>query len=396
MAYPQLRPEQQRAVDELGCGKILCGAAGSGKSLTSIAYYVKNHLPAALYIITTAKKRDSLEWDIECAKWALSTKTPSQAPVVIDSWNNIGKYVDVRDAFFIFDEQRLVGSGAWVKSFYKIAEKNKWILLSATPGDTWMDYVPVFRANGFIRNKTQFEREFVIYSRYTKYPKIDRYVGQGKLIRWRRKLLVEMPVPRHTVRHVEYVHCEYDKEALKQLGKTRFNPWTNRPMKNASEYYACVRRLLYSDTSRLRALESILRRSDRVLVYYSHDYELEALRGYFGRLRGIVAAEWNGHRHDPLPEGDRWAYLVQYNAGSEGWNCTTTDTVVFFSQSYSYRQTEQAMGRIDRINTPYTNLYYYFIRSDAGFERAITRCIKLKKNFSESAYERNNNGRMGS
>lgn len=90
-----------------------------------------------LCIITTARKRDTGEWDEELAHFYMSTDPEHdiyEHKVVVDSWNNIGKYVGVKNAFFIFDEQRVVGKGAWVKSFYKITQNNEWILLSATPG----------------------------------------------------------------------------------------------------------------------------------------------------------------------------------------------------------------------------------------------------------------------
>ena len=165
----ELRDYQLDAVHRMKNGCILCGGVGSGKSRTSLAYYFTQEggciqpyspmkKPRDLYIITTARKRDDLEWDEELVPFLLSTKPENNSlyknKVIIDSWNNIGKYTDVKGAFFIFDEQRVVGSGAWVKSFLKIARWNKWILLTATPGDTYSDYLPVFLANGFFKNRT--------------------------------------------------------------------------------------------------------------------------------------------------------------------------------------------------------------------------------------------------
>lgn len=384
---PTLLPQQRTAVDNLRDGCILNGGVGSGKSITSIVYYLENHKPAPLFIITTAKKRDSLEWDQELAKFAISKHEPCQITVTIDSWNNIKKYVDVVGGFFIFDEQHLVGNGQWVNSFYKIVKNNTWILLTATPADTWSDYVPVFKANGFIKNKTDFEREYCVFNRFTTYPQIERYIGTKKLEHFRDQILVDLVVQRGTIRHTVYVPCGYSKFEVKLLNISRWNHLEDKPIEQASEYFSVLRRIIYLDPSRIDALYGILDHHPKSIIFYNYDFELDALRRSLAVLKGTVA-EYNGHKHEPIPNTDSWYYLVQYNSGCEGWNCTETDTVVFFSQSYSYRQTEQAMGRIDRVNTPHKNLWYYFIRSNAKYELAVSRALKNKKKFNETSWYR--------
>ena len=402
MAGIELYDYQRDAVKKMKNGCILCGGVGSGKSRTSLAYYyiqnggplgtgqyeLMNDPPKDLYIITTARKRDTLEWEGELTPFLLSTHEDCNFynnKVVIDSWNNIKKYIDVRDAFFIFDEQRVVGYGAWTKSFLKIAKNNRWILLSATPGDTWSDYIPVFVANGFYRNKTEFTREHIVYSRFSKYPKIDRYINTGRLIGLRNRILVDMDFTRHTVPHHEDVFVKYDIQKYKQLMRDRWNPWTDKPIKTASELCYGLRKIVNTDESRQRAVLELIEKHPKAIIFYNFDYELEILRGlYYGE--DVEIAEWNGHKHQPIPVGDRWVYLVQYNAGAEGWNCIRTDTIIFYSQTYSYKQLEQARGRIDRLNTPYIDLYYYHIRSGSGIDLAITRALKNKKNFNERKF----------
>lgn len=397
----QLRDYQEEAVKQMKNGCILCGGVGSGKSRTSLAYYFRecggdwkngyspmNH-PKDLYIITTARKRDTLEWEGElvpfliCADQELTYYKGTN--VVVDSWNNIKKYANVYGAFFIFDEQRVVGSGAWVKAFLKIAKKNRWILLSATPGDTWSDYIPVFIANGFYKNKTEFINEHVIYSRFTKYPKIDRYVSTGRLIRHRNDILVDMDFTRKTISHHEDIYVEYDTRMYKELGKTRWNPYTNLPIINAAELCYTWRKIVNTDQSRQVALLEIFEKHPKMIVFYNFDYELDILRDIFTAI-GVEVREWNGHKHQPTPDGKTWVYLVQYTAGAEGWNCIKTDTIVFFSQNYSYKIMQQSAGRIDRLNTPYTDLYYYHLKSRAGIDLAISRALKEKKNFNEGKY----------
>lgn len=371
---------QQDAVDRLKNGSILCGGVGSGKSRTSLAYYYKVARTKDLYIITTARKRDTKEWEDEVKPFNLKRK------VTIDSWNNIGKYKDIVGSFFIFDEQRVVGYGAWVKSFLKITRTNEWILLSATPGDTWQDYIPVFIANGFYRNKTEFAREHIIYSRFSKYPKIDRYVNEGKLLRLRRQILVTMDFKRKTVSHHEDVYVSYDIPLYKDVTRSRWDPYKNEPIPDASGLCYVWRKIVNTSEARQLALLEIFEKHPKLIVFYNFNYELDILKEIFGAYAGVQVAEWNGHKHESIPTGPSWVYLVQYTAGAEGWNCITTDTIVFYSQNYSYKIRQQAAGRIDRLNTPYTDLYYYHLKSRSGIDLAISKALKEKKKFNESKY----------
>ena len=397
---PFLRRQQQEAIEKMFSGCILNGGVGTGKSRTGLYYYCKEQggsidpyvpmkNPKDLYIITTAKKRDSLEWQQELIPFYLSVNKEENIwynnTVVIDSWNNIRKYTDVKDAFFIFDEDRVTGKGVWVKSFYKIARNNEWIILSATPGDTWEDYIPVFIANGFYKNITEFRREHIIYSQFTKYPKVDRYIGTGRLIRLRNRILVDMDVEKHTIPHHEDIYVQYDIPMYKDAIRNRWDPYKNEPIQQASGLCYVLRRIVNSDESRVVALLEILEVRKRSIIFYNFDYELDILMNIaYGE--GIEVAQWNGHKHQPVPDSDRWVYLVQYTAGCEGWNCIKTDTVIFYSQTYSYKMLEQACGRIDRLNTPYIDLYYYHLRTRSGIDLAIYKALSEKKKFNEGKF----------
>ena len=393
---------QEEAISKMKNGCILCGGVGSGKSRTSIAYYFREcggncingtykpmTNPKDLYIITTARKRDTKEWEKELPPFLLTTNPEvayyKDMKIVVDSWNNIQKYSEVQNAFFIFDEQRVVGSGAWVKAFLKIAKKNRWILLSATPGDTWSDYIPVFIANGFYRNKTEFIREHVIYSRFSKYPKVDKYIGTQRLMRLREDILVDMDFKRPTIPHHEDICATYDMQKYKNVMKTRWNPFKNEPVQQASQLCYILRRIVNTDETRQMQLLQILESHPKAIIFYNFDYELDILMN-MGYAEGTKIAQWNGHKHEPVPNGDKWVYLVQYTAGAEGWNCITTDTIIFFSQNYSYKIMQQSAGRIDRLNTPYKDLYYYHLKSRSGIDLAISKALKDKKNFNESKF----------
>ena len=396
--------EQRKAIDQLQNGNILIGGVGSGKSRTSLAYFVEKvcrgtfdcgdspcdrpETPRDLYIITTAKKRDSDDWESEAEAFGIVSdpnKSYGGIRMVVDSWNNIKKYLDVEDAFFIFDEQRLVGGGAWVKAFLKIAKKNEWILLSATPGDTWMDYVPVFIANGFYRNRTDFYDRHVVWNPFTKFRQVQKYIGTGVLTKRLRSITVDIEYHRHTQRVIDYLSVEYDKDVWDIVAKDRWNPYENRPVRESGELAYLMRIITNRNESRLYGLYEIIKAKKKVILFYNYSLELDFIKNFLEH-HDINYSEWNGQRHEPIPKVDSWVYLVQYASGAEGWNCIETDTIVFYSLNYSYRATEQAMGRIDRRNTPFTELYYYFFVSKSPIDLAIRRSLTKKQKFNENIF----------
>ena len=385
------------AMHQMKNGCILCGGVGSGKSRTALAYYYSIVCGGMLrindegvdapmvesrdlYIITTAKKRDTYEWEKELKDFDIDSDH-----VFIDSWNNIKKYVNVIGAFFLFDEQRVVGYGAWTKAFLRITKLNKWVLLSATPGDTWLDYIPVFIANGFYKNKTEFTRRHVIYNRYTKFPKVDRYVDGGRLIKLRQQILVNIDYTKETVSHHFPVICKYDKDLYKFVMRERWNVYEDEPLRDAGALCYLLRRIVNSDPQRIEEVEKIVRDNPKTIIFYNFDYELELLRA-MGHEVGYYVAEWNGHKHMPVPDCSEWIYLVQYTAGAEGWNCIDTNTIIFYSQNYSYKTMVQAAGRIDRRNTPFSDLYYYHVKSNSTIDVAIAKALNKKKNFNERGF----------
>lgn len=397
-----LRPYQEDAVEQLQNGNILLGGVGAGKTITGLAYFFRKvcggsiedglvpTTPKDLYVITTARKRDSLDWEREAAHFSISTDRESSIAgiqLTVDSWNNISKYTDVKDAFFIFDEQKVVGYGAWAKAFIKITKANNWILLSATPGDTWMDYIAVFIANGFYKNKTAFVREHVIYNSYVHFPLVDRYVGEDKLKRLREQVLVRMKFKRKTVRHNIDIVVPYDHKTLEMVIKERWNIYKDEPILNSSEFGYTMRKVVNSHPSRLDVIRDLSVKHSKLIVFYNFDYELDILR-QLDDSDEYEVAEYNGHIHQEIPRSDKWIYLTQYLSSAEAWNCTETNAIAFYSLNYSYRLTTQAAGRIDRMNTPYQNLYYYFIQSESTIDRGVVQSLKQKTDFNERKFFR--------
>lgn len=434
----KLHDHQERALRRLSNGKILWGGVGSGKTITAIFYYLRNETPKDIYVITTARKRDEQDWQLDFLKVGVGPEPgpAGHGSLTVDSWNNLGRYRNVKGAFFIFDEQRLVGSGSWSKIFLDIAKGNNWIMLSATPGDNWLDYIPVFVANGFYKNRTAFKREHVVYNTFTKFPKVDRYVGVGRLVRLRQQLLVEMPFDRHTVRHPIDIHVDHDESTFEKVLGQRWHVYENRPLRDAAELFSVMRKVVNSDSSRIAAVRTLMETHGRLIVFYNFDYELEMLRELKWQTNSPVStessalesqrdskasatasaaaltspgqncseetststtstttswskfqlAEWNGHNHDPVPATERWVYLVQYVAGAEAWNCVTTNAICFYSLPYSYKIWEQAHGRIDRLNTIFRDLFYHRLLSNSVIDKIIARSLDQKKSFNEGKY----------
>lgn len=391
----ELMPHQAEVVDKLSSGKVLWGGTGNGKSIAALAYYMKYECPRDIYIITTAKKRDSLDWERDAALFSLSTQLfiedesylKHYGVLTVDSWNNLHNYEGVKDAFFIFDEQRLVSaSGAWVKSYQKIAKENHWVLLTATPGDTWLDYAPVFIANGHYRNITEFKFKHVVYEPHLKFPKVKHYLGERHLEKLRNDILVEMPYLKHTERVLNYLEMEHDQERVEMVRKKRWNPYTDSPILDAGDMFRVTKKIVYSDPSRLEMVRKLMTCHDRLIIYYQFNFELEILRTLSDEVN---VYEWNGHRkhdHKSFENQDQWVYLVQYVSGAEAWNCITTDAMIFYSLTYSYKNFEQCQGRIDRLNTPFALLYYYILTSNSWLDRGVQKSLQEKKNFNEREY----------
>lgn len=345
--------------------------------------------PLDLYIITTAKKRNDMEWEEELAPYGLSTDPERNKlygnTIVVDSWNNIKKYQDISGAFFIFDEDKVTGSGAWVKAFYKIAKKNQWIILSATPGDKWEDFYPVFKANGFYQTKKEFEMEHIVYDRYAKFPKVSKYLNERKLNRLRDTILIDMEFDRHTVQHHHDITTEFDRKKYKEVMKNRWDPYKEQPIEQASGLCYVLRHIVNEDKTRAEAILDIYKKHPRLIIFYNFTYERDILMNLdYGE--GVEVAEYNGITHQPIPTGDKWVYIVNYMAGAEGWNSIQTNAIAFYSQTYSYKILQQSIGRIDRLNTPYTDLHYYHLKSKSAIDISIDRALKQKKIFNARSF----------
>lgn len=396
---PLLNEQQRKAISQMKNGSILRAETGLGKTRTSLGYFftryggnlgeefgyegrfkMPSYLPN-LYVITTAKTRDSKSWERELNVYRLYDNDDFH--YVVDSWNNIDKYRDVKDSFFIFDEQRAGGSGKWAKRFIEIAQNNEWVLLSATPGDKWKEYIPIFIAHGFYRNKTDFMNKHCLTNPYRVWD--IKYINEGMLIRHRRDITVYMDKEKPANPNHHNIYAGYDKDKYTLIQRDRWNPYSNEPIQNGADLVRLLRRVVNEDYSRIELVAQILLDHPKLIIFYNFNYERDLLR-MFAHSVGIDIAEWNGSLHQNIPSSDSWIYIVQYSAGCEGWNCFETDTMVFYSQDYSYKRMHQAEGRISRLNTPYDNVFYYHILSRSTIDRMISRSLSEKKDFNDSKF----------
>lgn len=401
----EMNEEQIDAAKRMRNGCILSAEVGLGKSRTGLAYYYISVLGGSLringkgtfrkpkrkiplYIITTATKRDTGDWESEMVPFLLSTNKENSIchiPVTIDSWNNIKKYKDVAGAFFLLDEDKVTGDGVWAKSFIRIAKHNQWVILTASPGDNWGDYISVFIADGFYKNKSDFNQQHAVWKNFGTFWKVTDYVNTKRLYKIRNAITVKMEKKRKTVPHKEEVVVDYDARTYKAIMKKRWDPYANAPVENISKLCQLLRRVCNEDPSRIEAVKTILKGYDRAIIFYNYDYELEILLK-IGKELNIPTYQRNGHVHDHLPKSKRWLYLCQYISAAEGWNCITTNVIIFYSLNYSYKMMTQAEGRINRMNTKYIDLYFYEIRSNSPIDRGIVRALANKKDFNERSF----------
>jgi superfamily II DNA or RNA helicase len=177
----------------------------------------------------------------------------------------------------------------------------------------------------------------------------------------------------------------FDRELLNSILIKRWDIYDHCPIQNIARVCYLMRKVVNSDPRRADTVKELMKKHPRAIIFYNFDYERDLLLA-IGADLNIPTAEWSGHKHEQIPETEEWLYIVQYTAGAEGWNCIETNVIIFYSQNYSYKATVQAAGRIDRLNTPYTDLYYYYLRSTSVIDLAIQKAYNNKKDFNEHRF----------
>ena len=227
--------------------------------------------------------------------------------------------------------------------------------------------------------------EHIVYDRYAKFPKVSKYLNERKLNRLRDTILIDMKFDRHTVQHHHDITTEFDRKKYKEVMKNRWDPYKEQPIEQASGLCYVLRHIVNEDKTRAEAILDIYKKHPRLIIFYNFTYERDILIDLdYGE--GVEVAEYNGLTHQPIPTGDKWVYIVNYMAGAEGWNSIQTNAIAFYSQTYSYKILQQSIGRIDRLNTPYTDLHYYHLKSKSAIDISINRALKQKKIFNARSF----------
>lgn len=390
---------QYQVIPKIKNGNVIVGGTGVGKSRTSLAYYcyknggmledcginisnfLKRKEKKKLIVITIAKKRNDMDWEKEALPFGIVGE------LIVDSWNNIKKYKDFENCFFIFDEQKTVTYGTWSKTFIKICKKNEWIMLSATPGDKWIDYMAIFIANGIYKNQTHFEYEHVVFDRMSKYKNILRYINTDVLEKHRNKIFIFMKASSERTKYKKYIEHDYDMISYNLVNEKRWNIFKEKPIKDAGELCYTSRKVVNMSKTKLYIIDKIIKEKKKVIIFYNYNYELEILEQFLNDNK-IKYSQYNGIKHEKIPTGESWAYLVNYSAGAEAWNCIDTNTIIFYSLNYAYRVMKQSAGRIDRSNSPYMELHYYYLITNSKIDKAILKALKNKKKFNELSFSK--------
>ena len=194
-----------------------------------------------------------------------------------------------------------------------------------------------------------------------------------------------MHFERKTKRHRQFIPSNYDTNLYEKVMRDRWNVFEDKPIENGSEFLQLLRKIVAMDEDRIFNAKFLMDIHDRLIIFYNYNYERDVLIQIAKDL-GKQYWEWNGHAHQEVPNKEKWLYIVQYTAGAEGWNCISTNVILFYSMNYSFKIVEQAEGRIDRLNTSYNDLEYYFLTSESQIEKDIFKAVQTKQKFNESAW----------
>lgn len=142
----------------------------------------------------------------------------------------------------------------------------------------------------------------------------------------------------------------------------------------------------YSKDKISRLIDLVNSTSDRVIIFYNFNTELEALRKVlFDRPISIV----NGQIKDlkAYENNDNSVTLIQYQAGAMGLNLQKANRIIYFSLPERSELFEQSKARICRIGQE-KQCYYHIMMCHKSVEEKIYECLLMRKDYTDELFRK--------
>lgn len=142
----------------------------------------------------------------------------------------------------------------------------------------------------------------------------------------------------------------------------------------------------YSKDKISRLIDLVNSTSDRVIIFYNFNTELEALRKVlFDRPISIV----NGQVKDlkAYENNDNSVTLIQYQAGAMGLNLQKANRIIYFSLPERSELFEQSKARICRIGQE-KQCYYHIMMCHKSVEEKIYECLLMRKDYTDELFRK--------
>lgn len=142
----------------------------------------------------------------------------------------------------------------------------------------------------------------------------------------------------------------------------------------------------YSKDKISRLIDLVNSTSDRVIIFYNFNTELEALRKVlFDRPISIV----NGQVKDlkEYENNDNSVTLIQYQAGAMGLNLQKANRIIYFSLPERSELFEQSKARICRIGQE-KQCYYHIMMCHKSVEEKIYECLLMRKDYTDELFRK--------
>lgn len=366
---------------------------GAGKSAISLSW-AKTTPNQKWLVVTTASARDSGQWYKELGLWCPEI-SPDYLNVI--SWEGLAKWTvshweEVEEYTFIFDELAKAKAGtssARGRAFLQIAKHTDWWAgFTATPGDRWIDFQAYFIAGHYIKNKTQFLREFCQVQTFKGYPEIVGYRDEETLKRWWDRMIVCPDTAKMYAELPREGHRQYKfkpSAEYKRVAKTR-TLQDGTLLDTSGAYCAALRRLCFTKAKQQWLTDYLEGLGTNAVLFYQFTETGDELVELAKRVLPKCARVWRvcGSVHEiPTAEtiGKYDIVVCQWQAGAEALNLQFMYEWVSVEPHYSYSTSVQARGRIKRIGQKHPMHFYYLICEDS-IESDIYKALSEKSDFS--------------